>query len=422
MDEINKNQDKIKRLGEIIQTLYSDQLNDTIDNIDKAYDLNSIFQKIELNLISNMKKTMYLHRVDERREGYEWSQWQHEKLRNLEKFRKNNINIIGEYSNPIQNVIDSSIKDSYQKGRDRVLEIEDKVKVVFPDTNTEELKNKQEILRVLGVKNVENEENNFFGVNATKVNVLINSIQNDVKKAEHAIFRKTDDVYRQTIFKAHMFLQTGASTLNKSIDMATKDFLDKGIDVITFRDGRNMNIASYVEMCLRTANKKASLYGEGEARDKFKNWLVVVSAHFSACPLCEPWQAKILIDDVFSNPTKEYIEEHKDKYKLVSEAMKKGLLHPNCRNSLITYYEGITNIPKVPASDVAKENYNAEQKQRYIERQIRKWKRFVEGSCDETNRVNAQAKVREWQDKLRYHLDSNKQLRINKEREKIYTR
>ncbi|WP_415336304.1 phage minor capsid protein, partial [Clostridium perfringens] len=69
-----------------------------------------------------------------------------------------------------------------------------------------------------------------------------------------------------------------------------------------------------------------------------------------------------------------------------SEAVGKGFLHPNCRHTLATYFPGITRLPVVPDGKEAIKTYEAEQKQRALERQIRKWKRFEVGTCDEENK------------------------------------
>jgi len=77
-------------------------------------------------------------------------------------------------------------------------------------------------------------------------------------------------------------------------------------------------------------------------------------------------------------------------------------------------------MPKVPDEEKALENYKNEQQQRYIERQIRKYKRLAEGSVDEENRKKYIAKVREWQGIMREFLKENPQLRRAYRREKIY--
>lgn len=66
------------------------------------------------------------------------------------------------------------------------------------------------------------------------------------------------------------------------------------------------------------------------------------------------------------------------------------------------------------------ENYKREQQQRHIERQIRRYKRLVEGSIDKNNIKKYQDKVKEWQGIMREFLKENPQLRRAYRREKIY--
>jgi len=124
---------------------------------------------------------------------------------------------------------------------------------------------------------------------------------------------------------------------------------------------------------------------------------------------------KVLIDDVYSAG----IRPRDGKYPLLSEAMDAGLLHPNCRHTLATYFPGVTELPKVPDEAEARKNYEAEQKQRYMERQVRRWKRREAGSLDEENKAVAKAKVREWQKRIREHLKENPQLRRDYWRERL---
>ena len=77
-------------------------------------------------------------------------------------------------------------------------------------------------------------------------------------------------------------------------------------------------------------------------------------------------------------------------------------------------------MPTIPDEKKALEYYEAEQRQRYIERQIRKYKRLAEGSIDEENRKKYNAKVREWQKIMRDFLEENPQLRRSYRREKVY--
>lgn len=403
------NDKKPKKLSEIIKKFTKKYILDNAEKEkQKAYDIRSIYQQMELDLISSMKRAFYYHQREQEKEGFEWEQWQLSKLRAMEDFRKRNKEIIGEYSEPIQEAIDRELRAQYSNGEDRVTKLVNKINEVMPEISIELPKDLGKSINTVTLK-----EDAFFGLNEKKLEALISTVKNDLSKAEHSVLRRMDDIYRQTLFKTQVYMQSGVKTLNQAIDMATKDFLDKGIDSIEYKNGRRVNIASYAEMCLRTASQRATFLGEGTKRNEYSIHTVVVSAHANTCPHCAPWQGKVLIDDVFSNGSS------KDgAYPLLSEAIKKNFLHPNCRHTLITYFPGITKLPQVPDEKEAIKTYEAEQKQRYYERQIRKWKRVEAGSVDIENQQAAHKKVVEWTKQLKDHIDNNKQLRRNYDREK----
>ena len=89
---------------------------------------------------------------------------------------------------------------------------------------------------------------------------------NNLKKAETSILRYASDKYRSIIFDAQVYANTGSGTPQQAIDMATHDFLQSGINNIEYANGARVNIKSYVEMAIRTANSRAHMQGEGEKR------------------------------------------------------------------------------------------------------------------------------------------------------------
>lgn len=397
-----------------------------------SYDLAQIYTEIELYIIKSLKRTFYFHKNEEAKEGFKWEQWQLSKLRSMQKFRQDNIKLLGQHSNAIELAVLEELTSNYKAGYDGVENVVQKAKELYPTiTFPDDIKPPpldkvpsesgltpiSDIITNITPNKVNTppvEENiNFFGMNDKKLKVLIDSVNNDLKKAESSLLRQADDVYRQTIFKTHMYLQSGATTLNQAVDMATKDFLEKGFNCVVYKNGARVNITSYAEMALRTASQRATFMGEGKKRDEWNIHLVVVSAHANTCKLCLPWQGKVLIDDVYSNGSKVDGE-----YPLLSEAMNLGLHHPNCRHSLATYFPGITKLPEAVDNEKALKNYEAEQKQRHMERQIRRWKKFEVGSVDAENLKKASSKVKEWQSKIKQHLKDNPQLRRDYEREK----
>ncbi|HBF5147635.1 TPA: EndoU domain-containing protein [Clostridioides difficile] len=366
------------------------------------YDIASIYNDMELDLVKSMKQNMKLHESEELKEGFKWEQWQKTKLREIKKFQKRNKGIIKDYQKIVDGETDKLLKSSFKNGSKRsenfISKTLNKVSSKF--------------------KNMfEPKEKSFFKINENKVFSLIKSVKGDLHNANHAALRKMDDVYRQTIFKSQMYVVNGAMTVNQAVDMATKDFLDKGINCITYKNGRKVNISSYAEMSIRTANQRVTLMGEGIKRDEYGVHTVITSNHTNTCPLCLPWQGRVLIDDVYSKGSSK-----EGRYPLLSEAMSLGFLHPNCRHHLTTFFPDINKIPK-PLTEEEKqdalERYNAEQKQREIERNIRKWKRIEAGSTDLTNIAKASNNLHKYELEMSNHLNEYSYLRRDNWREKI---
>ncbi|MFR4441423.1 MAG: hypothetical protein ACLT46_17290, partial [Hungatella sp.] len=68
-----------------------------------------------------------------------------------------------------------------------------------------------------------------------KLDNMSGQVVNDIREAQKAVWRRMDDIYRRTIYRAGMNMAAGAKTLDKAIDMATKEFLEAGIDCIEYR-------------------------------------------------------------------------------------------------------------------------------------------------------------------------------------------
>lgn len=389
---------------------------------EESYNLRKIFEQMEFDLISSMRRNWKRHEQEEEKEGFKWEQWQSAKLRNLRQYQRENQKIVSSWQDKIKGLVRKSIRNSYQNGQSLFQRIVNRIvrffgheiilqEPVSADYLQEEVPFEDKVRKL---------EDNFFHLNDREIKVLEQVVEKDLNKAQTAVLRKMDDVYRKTIYASEIHMAAGAKSLDQAADMATKSFLAQGINCIQYKNGRLVNIASYAEMALRTAAHRATLLGEGKKRAEFGVYTVVVSAHANTCELCLPWQGKVLIDDVFSGLDKESALKlsKETNYPLLSLAIEAGLLHPNCRHSLITYFPGITQIPTIPDGKKALKRYDAEQKQRYLEQQIRKWKRIVAGSLDPDNTKSAQEKVKAYQSELRKHLKENDFLRRDYSREK----
>ena len=377
------------------------------------YDIVGIFQDIELDLIKSMKRNMKRHIGEEMQESINWSQWQAEMLNGLAEYRTENAQMLKGYYSLINDEIDEMIKLAYATG-----ESEQEIELL------EAIRNGYKVDKT-GV-GTDALRGDFFKVNKEKLNALIKATTEDFSTAEKAILRLTDDVYRKTIFKTQMFYNMGAKSLWQAVDMATKDFLSAGINCIEYKNGARVNIASYAEMALRTANKRANLMGGANKRMEYGIHTVKVSTHNSACPMCIEWQGKVYYDDVYGQVM---VQEKKGiagfkKYPLLSEAVKGGMFHPNCKNGLSTYYEGINQEPKEPTQAEKEEmarRYNLLQEQRLCERNIRKYKRLENGCLDADDVKHYAERKQAWIDKYNELIVANPDvLRAEPARLKLY--
>ena len=369
-----------------------------------AYDITGAFEDIEMALITSMRNNMRRHINEEFEEGMNWSQWQAEILSGLSQYRAENQEVLQGYMGRLNQEIDNAIREAYATGEsEQEIEILKAIKRGYQPPKEGDKTDLQ---------------GRFFRINENKLNALVNATMNDMERAETSMFRMIDDIYRQIPFKAQMFYNTGAGSLWQCVDMATRDFLSSGINCVQYRNGARVNIASYVEMALRTANKRANLMGQAQTREKWGIHTVKVNARGIACPMCLQWLDKVYIDDVYGGGTSK--ESKKTGYPLLSTAVAGGLFHPQCRDSCSTYYEGINREPR-EITDTEKDEilrrYNLEQKQRYYERNYRRNMRMGNGCLDQQNADVYFGRAREYKNRLIELCDSNPDvLRLDKQR------
>jgi hypothetical protein len=341
------------------------------------YDVGAIFQEIEIELIKSMRRNLGRHLAWEQDEGFDWEQWQAKKIRELRRYRQKNMEIMESYSTPLNKATKEDLRRQYLEGGKKVDKDVSRV-----------IKKGMSLGRATP-------SNDFFQGDNPKLDKLINSIRNDMKEAKTAALRQMDDVYRKTIFKAETYLVSGSTTVQKAIDMATRDFLARGINCIKYANGRNVNIASYSQMAVRTANKRVFLMGEGERRKEWGLSLVLVSQYMQCSPLCLPWQGKVYIDDVYSGGKQE-----DGPYELLSKAIQGKLFHPNCQHTMSTYFPDITEEPEVMDKDEIGAAYKKARRDAEIKRNIQKYSRLKVGSLDPENIKKYDAKLNEWKSKL----------------------
>lgn len=353
------------------------------------YDLAEAFQRIENELMASMIRNMDRHRAEETAEGYNWSMWQAEQLKALEKYKRKNQKKYQKQFKSINSQIEQLIRQARLKGG---------------------LKQELKILQAIrkgwkthgrnGTPAHDAMTAEFFQLNDRKLDALVEATIHDMEAAEAAVLRKANDDYRKAIFNAQVYANTGAGTYEKAVDMATKDMLSRGLNCVMYANGARHTLADYADMAIRTASKRAYLQGEGEKRQEWGIATVIMAKRGNPCPKCLPFVGKVLIDDVWSGGSKDGVDPETGKrYPLMSYAISKGLYHPRCKDSHTTYFPGISTADdtwtKEELENVGLQS-RQEARQQYAKRQVEKYGRLAKYSLDPENKRNCSLKAGEW--------------------------
>lgn len=202
--------------------------------------------------------------------------------------------------------------------------------------------------------------------------------------------------------RAYMQIVSGAFDPNTAIRNAVKDLAEKGLEAIQY-PARTDALDTAVRRAVRTGVSQTCGKLQEARAAEMGNDLVEVTAHSGARPSHAEWQGKI-----FSLSGKH--PKYPSLREVTGYGTAGGLKGANCRHDFYPFIEGVST-PAYTESELAKmeekkyeyrgkkmTEYEATQKQRYIERQIRRWKRenrAMKAAGLDTG--EAAAKVRDWQ-------------------------
>ena len=237
------------------------------------------------------------------------------------------------------------------------------------------------------------------------------------------IMRASKDIYRKTAVEvmSKSFRESDVFTRRKFSQSMLNEFADKGLKSVTYRNGKKVSIEAYSEMLGRTMPAHASVQASLNRYSEHGYDLVRVTSHFRACELCVPYEGAILSSSGMSSG-----------YESLDSAVANGLFHPNCLHAVNPYIPGLSQKQEIrvdPAEqklidehgykEAQKIAYQAQERQRQIERNIRVWKKREIVALDTPEKVKAHTKVLKWQEAQRNHVGNNPFLIRKYEYEKI---
>lgn len=191
-------------------------------------------------------------------------------------------------------------------------------------------------------------------------------------------FGLADDFYHQTLNMASIQYGSGAKTYDQAIRQAVKTLGDSGVRTISYSSGKALTIEAVARMCTMTGVNQITGHMSEANADMMGQDLMEITAHGGARPDHAEWQGQI----VSRSGRNGYLSLDSIGYGHVA-----GFMGANCRHNWYPFFEGVSksayskfqmdHIDKPPVTYKGKvyTDYEASQKQRQIERSMRKTKR-----------------------------------------------
>lgn len=243
------------------------------------------------------------------------------------------------------------------------------------------------------------------------------SLQSRLETVNARITRYPQDAFQRIVSMTSPGAIMGATTSLAQQQATVRRFLSEGITGFVDVSGRRWTIGAYSEMAGRTAvNRAFNDATQWRLQQSGVNLATIVGG-FDSCSKCGPWIGKIVSLD--GSPAGPRIMPHATEDRMVTvtvagsiqDARNAGWNHPNCRCRTVALSPGLS----VPQADF---EYNADaerarERQREIERSIRKAKRDAATAPDDVSRKRSQAELRELQAEMRQFLGQTGRSRSN---------
>jgi len=244
-----------------------------------------------------------------------------------------------------------------------------------------------------------------------------------LQSAQPGILRAVDDVYRRVVSEATAQVLTGTTTRQDAVQRVLRQLLGQGIRGIQTARG-TMDLETYATMAVRTATARSAVAGHEGVMDAMGLDLVVIHPGPRACPICDRWARMILarkgpdgVLTVTSLTTGEPVQV--DVGATLTEARNAGWGHPNCRCNLAAYMPGVTQAHEIERPPFDQDAYDAQQRQRALERSIRNAKRQQAIAITPEGKAAAGRKVAAQQQAMRDHLADHPDLKRQGKREQL---
>ncbi|HAB67271.1 MAG TPA: hypothetical protein DCE23_07880 [Firmicutes bacterium] len=220
------------------------------------------------------------------------------------------------------------------------------------------------------------------------------------------IEKSTKEAYLNIVEEANLKTSMGTHSYQEAIRESINNLSNEGIDILTYKTTdeagnvigiRKYDIESAVRREILTASRQLSNNISMEVANELKCEYLYLSEHLQCRPNHFDWQGTVI--------------KRTDLVKITHYGEVDGLAGINCRHYFEPYFgEARDDELKHFNKEECTNAYNLSQRQRYLERGIRKWKRKSEmfkANDDAEAYSKCKSKVKEWQQRNKHFIDEN---------------
>lgn len=273
--------------------------------------------------------------------------------------------------------------------------------------------------------------------NSTYIQNLIRFSYDEIEKEflqiNKTIAEQVRKVYLDIVTESYAKINSGIYSYQEAILEGLDELGNNGISIITYQDKngkiKNYDVVGTVRRDLLVATRGLAGKVNEEVIKESGNHIIRVSHHFGArtgdggenYTNHAWWQEKQFFCWDYDKKATEKEKELPDFMEHCNYGDVQGIVGINCKHFFTVWYGSLNKDVIDFTYEENKEQYEKLQKQRYLERGIRKWKRkqaVANKAEDEEGYKKASDKVKEWQERINEFTDENN-LRRDYTREHI---
>lgn len=385
-----------------------------------ADSVSGIYQDLEELLMQNIAR-----HIKDYGKPIDSDDWQLQKLAEIGKLNKENIQIIAQQAGISQTAAERMLNEAAQ-GSIKQLEpcLQNAAKDGLLHTAVDVDKSKNIKQTVNAIQSQAKDALNLCNTNMLyKARDAYKNLVRNICSTSKEIEQKQDFIDLMNKNAANTVI--GAESRTQAVRSCIKQFSEKGIPAFVDKAGREWTPEAYVNMCMRNTAKNVADEVQSERCKEYGCNLIEISSHSGARPKCSKDQGKIFDLDNGSG----YTEDARGKkiryypWNSSSYGEPDGILGINCRHHKYPFVPGVNIKTYFPVDKEENDKlYEQTQVQRAFERDVRKQKRecmLYDELGDEEAFEKASVKLKSKEAKLKNYVDSNDNLHRRKDREQI---